>query len=161
MDVDGVLNGVGASPGAGGWSPEKWERFEVNGYLITFHHDLMNQLREIEARDDVSFFWLTTWCRDAPRLLSPTFGLGSQWPVVGEDEYLSSGAPYNWWKYPAISEHLAETQPDRFVWLDDHTARVLLELPDRIEEVPGLSLSPNTRVGLSKSHLTQIHDFLE
>ena len=161
MDVDGVLNGVMAAPADGGWDRDTWRRFKAKGFYITFHTELIERLKAIEAREDVEIFWLTTWCDDAPALLSPEFGIGADWEVLGSYLYEHQGVTLGWWKATNIEAHLRETKPNKFVWLDDDIQHELGFTPEWIQEVPGLSIAPRLWVGLDKKQIKQIEIFLD
>lgn len=148
VDVDGVLNQVYANPGAGGWDKHCYRREEINGYRITWHTDAIYRLKQALERPDANIrpVWLTTWRHDAPRLISPALNIGADWDVLA-----GHGASY-FWKRDAILQDL----PDRFLWLDDDAPYG----PNDFHHTPHLRVTPDQRVGLTKTHLDEIEAFL-
>lgn len=178
LDVDGVINSFSKKPPKNdtGWKGE-WLRGDAvvpNDYptggwsmgsssqtfSIFWSVELIDSLNKISEMDDVNIIWLTTWKEHAKTVLSPLVGINGQ-----EWVHLDAGDVYDtkdWWKLTAIREHVRETNPDRIIWLDDdlgfdYQARLWVNsLKNRI-----LPITPNSNLGLTKKHISDILDFIK
>lgn len=163
MDFDGVINAIsGRGPKANtGWS--QWELAKVAGSQILWSPTLIHFLREIEARPEVTIKWLTTWCEDAPKELSPHLGIGAGWPVLGtlDDIEHRGGLEPRWWKLDYLMEDVAETKPDKIIWLDDDIVYDRWADLYTKQTANLLAICPNSHHGLTAGHIKDINTFIE
>lgn len=150
VDLDGVLNQVGAWAGAGGWDPHCYRREGINGFVITWHTDLVHRLREALDQPHIRPVWLTTWAGEAPLMISPALGIGADWDVL----YPESRSDY--WKRNALIRDVDTYPADKVLWLDD-------DAPYDPHDFVGsrLRITPETRVGLTKQDLDAIKEFVK
>jgi len=123
-DVDGVYNTIptATTQWRWGWSPGSLRAQRINGYTITWSEQMINEMNDLCAFDNVESFWLTTWRDDAPAMIAPALGIDGAdgWQVLhplDDDDVFD--ARVRWWKLNAIQQHVEETQPDLVIWLDD------------------------------------------
>lgn len=162
MDFDGVINalsGRGPKPNTG-WS--NWDLAKVAGFPILWSPTLIHFLLEIEARPGVTIKWLTTWCEDAPKELSPHIGIGANWPVLGTlyDTEHRGGLETHWWKLEYLLRDVEETKPDKIVWLDDDIVYDRWADVYTKETANLLAISPNSSHGLTVKHIKDINTFI-
>jgi hypothetical protein len=162
LDVDGVLNAVSKkhpSISATGW--DKWETAPVNGWPILWSPELIAELNELAARDDVTFKWLTTWTDDAAKVLSPAIGInGQEWEVLHGDQH-AWGGKRGWWKLEAIQKDILETMPGQFIWIDDDISAEREAIDWVTGRDNGYAISPFTSWGLTREHLTEIQALID
>lgn len=157
LDVDGVLNAV--TP----WTPEwDWdcspERRGIAGFGICWAPPLIERLNALAARPHVQFHWLTTWLDDAPRKLCSQIGLnGSDWPVIGHQEYLA--VRQGWWKLPAIQGSVREGH--RVVWIDDDLIDTTAREWAKTLGPQIMLVQPNPHVGLTQQMVEFIQAWIE
>lgn len=162
LDVDGVLNAVTTASDrlrkATGW--EAWETKPVNRWPILWAPELIAELNELAAREDVTFKWLTTWTDDAAKILSPAIGINGQgWEVLHGDQH-AWGGKHGWWKLEAIRADVETTNPERFIWIDDDLSMEGVAL-DWLSGFPeGLGVSPFCSEGLRRDDLDAIRNFI-
>ena len=161
LDVDGVLNAVSKkspSLAATGW--DTWETAPVNGWPILWSPKLISELNDLAARDDVTFKWLTTWTDDAAKILSPAIGInGQEWDVLHGDQHAWGGK--GWWKLIAIQNDIESTDPDQFIWIDDDISAEREAIDWVAEKDNGYAISPFTRWGLTREHLTEMQALID
>jgi len=148
VDVDGVLNGVYAQAGQGGWNPSCLRREQINGFRITWHTDMINRLHNLLDQPHVHPVWLTTWEDDAPRLIAPALCIGFDWPVLHPTQTTFG-------KQREVFDDVEDTQPDKVLWLDDDAAYSRDYFTGNFKRI-----SPYTGTGLTPDHLTEIEEFL-
>lgn len=161
QDVDGVLSpfSKGAPRTNTNWRGE-WRTEQLGGFPMLWSIELMDWLRILDGREDTTFKWLTSWEGDAPEFLSPSFGIGADWPVLGSNG--TQDDLKTWWKLRAMREDIEATQPDKVIWLDD-------DIPydvggkDFVREMGGriLAISPNKNHGLTAKHVACMIEFIE
>ena len=156
LDVDGVLNAVGAAiPGPDMFTD--FRRTHCMGFRIVYSPEMGRRLAGLDA----DIVWLTTWREMANKWIAPLFG----WPkreLLDGDEDAHDDSAMGWWKSGAVYGFVTEHQRP-FVWLDDD-----LRFAERLGEVewlagcavPHLCISPSTTVGLRPSHLDLIEQFV-
>lgn len=169
IDVDGVLNAFNMSkwfkPSTGLWSSE-YDTTIVLGYRITFNHELIDTLNELDELDNVEFVWLTTWTDSAPLHLAPAIGLDNSWRVLKTDDaapvYPGDRGATGWWKFGAIKDDLVERPVDQFVWIDDELVNRYGAKEWAMEEYPetSLLLSPDDTEGLHPLEVCAMIDFI-
>lgn len=122
LDVDGVLNALVLELPAG------WHRGVFRGYTLTWDPTITARLRGWHAAGRVELQWLTTWTREADRLLAEPMGLPRGLRVHDREEVAPTGfagswsAAGGWWKLD-LARRVAEAEPDRrIVWIDDDLA---------------------------------------
>lgn len=165
VDFDGVINAVSRIPALDNttWSPDAWRVFKAKGYTINFNTEVVEAIKELESNPDNVFHWLTSWCSDAPRLLSQRLGIGSHWPVVGEYLYHHQEVTRGWWKGTAATEHVSATHPKKVVWIDDDFGYFMGQTESVYESNahgPVLRVMPQMKCGLEKRHFETITQFL-
>jgi len=158
IDVDGVINAFAHT-----YAPV-WDSFpkmtHVAGFSIRWWTEVIDRLHLLDCREDVEFFWLTTWEHDAPTELCPALGLrGEQWPVLVRDGAERSSVD-PWWKFVRASEHFEEHSPDRLVWIDDDlafssSAKAWADLHPEV-----LLVAPAVETGLSPGDFKRIQQHL-
>ena len=132
----------------------------MGGFPMLWSVELMDALRSLDSREDITFRWLTSWEDMAPEFLSPSFGIGVDWPVLG-----SNGGQDDlktWWKLRAMRTDIEATKPDKVIWLDD-------DIPydvggkEFVREMGGrmLAISPNKNHGLTAKHLASMIEFIK
>ena len=161
LDVDGVLNAVSKrhpSLSATGW--DKWETAPVNGWPILWSPELIAELNELAARDDVTFKWLTTWTDDAAKVLSPAIGIkGQEWEVLHGDQH-AWGGRRGWWKLEAIRADVEATNPDLFIWIDDDLSMESEALEWVGDSARRVAISPFMREGLTRENIATILELI-
>jgi len=165
IDVDGVLNAFhprSKSPEeiaeASGWS--SWKSKRVNGYVITWSEELVDELNALAARDDIEFVWLTTWRDEARTQISPALLLdGHNWRFLtdgGEATGALWGKPNGpWWKLEVVREDVIRDPVDNIVWIDDD----LPLYPEALEwasERGVVAVAPSQFYGLTREDLDDI-----
>jgi hypothetical protein len=162
LDVDGVINAVskGAPKANTQWNGE-WSREEVMKFYILWSHELVENINELAARDDVTVKWLTTWQELAPKELCPVTGIeGQLWEVLYGDLETHGYTGNRWWKLDSLMEDLDKEQPDKVVWIDDDinyhrwTGEWLKGHPEI------LPVCPNTMHGVTKKQFDGIIEFI-
>lgn len=163
LDVDGVLNAVNKKTALSpnGWA--NWETRPVNGWPILFSPDMVTALKDLAAREDVTFKWLTTWTDDAAKVLSPAIGIcGEDWEVLYGDQH-AWGGKRGWWKFEAIRADIAISSRThkRFIWIDDDISAE----PEAIEWLQAradvLGVSPSTSQGLTSADIENVRTFID
>ena len=167
LDVDGVINAISDRPPRAntGWSGD-WHQVRVkpstswSDFAMTISTELLDQLRELSERPDVTIKWLTTWEHDAPGVLCETIG----WACGMDFEVLprtSSPELDVWWKYVAIRDDW--DGESRVIWLDDDLGRYEARAARAwLEELSpnSLGIAPDTLHGLRRADLATIRAFL-
>lgn len=152
FDIDGVLNTIRVDDSA----RAAWGDHAYPSLLISHAPRLIEQVNELIARiDGLEVFWLTSWEEDAA-WFGEQVGLNGSWdwlwlPAAGP------GRGFEWEKFTAIRDHLAETQPDRAVWCDDEL-RTEPDAQGWAAQQGVLTISPDNV--LLPEHLQQIEEFL-
>lgn len=159
VDIDGVLNSLskGAPRQNTMWEGE-WMREKIMGYWIHWSTELVKTINDLSLREDVTCKWLTTWQESAITEFAPIVNIGHDWPFfTGETD----NDHHNWWKFPVIQKDVEETQPDKFVWIDDDMSYVQ-EAWNWINDHPkGLGICPISVHGLTRKHLDTIVEFID
>jgi hypothetical protein len=161
QDVDGVLSPFsnGAPKTNTNWRGE-WRTEKLGGFPMLWSVELMDALSSLDSREDTAFRWLTSWEDMAPEFLSPYFGIGADWPVLGSNG--EQGDLKTWWKLRAMREDIEDTQPDKIIWLDDDIPydvggkEFVREMGGRI-----LAISPNKNHGLTAKHIASMIEFIK
>lgn len=161
LDVDGVINNLTYAYYGSEKVTEDSRLFVANGFRMAVAERLVTFFQDLEKRDDVELYWLTTWLHDAPKELSPHIEFGADWTVVEGNPWTSLGP---WWKFVEIRSHVEEG--DRVIWLDDDLALERRLWPSLQSWIHGLednilALSPDSEVGLTEAHTSRILHFLE
>jgi hypothetical protein len=163
LDIDGVLNAVSKEPQTNIWPHEAWVQTEALGYSRTWPilaaQPVVDFINEVHASGLVEIRWHTTW-QEAAQNLATALGL----PTFEVQDAPEFGNRFgdNWWKWPAgwrvVSE---EGRP--LVWTDDDLSYGLEPgQGTRLREVGKvLLISPASREGLVKKHLTKIQEFID
>lgn len=134
LDVDGVLNNFSKSG-------KNLERFKIGEWPITVRTPVIDRLKTILARPDVTPAWLTTWVSEPAMLdelsirlgLTDLVSLEAEWPYVktgwGGDfilptycqnkKRLESARTPDWWKFIAWEKLISEGNFERAAWIDD------------------------------------------
>lgn len=170
VDVDGVLNALhpyGHTPAqiaeASGW--EEWRSERIMGYIITWSVELIKELNNLAAREDIEFVWLTTWRGEACSKLSPILELdGQQWRFLtdgGEATGRLWGVPGGaWWKLAEIRKDVRHDPVDHIIWIDDD----LPLHPDALQwasERGVVTVAPSKNYGLTRTELDGILDIVK
>jgi hypothetical protein len=162
MDFDGVINAMsGRAPKSNtGWP--KWELAKVTGFPILWSPTLIEFIHLLDVRPDVTIKWLTSWCEDAPKELSPLLGIGADWPVLGTlfDTEHRGGLETHWWKLEYLLRDVEETKPDKIVWLDDDIVYDRWAAVYTRDTANLLAITPNTHHGLTVRHINDINTFI-
>jgi hypothetical protein len=121
LDIDGVLNAFPA------WTSRRdYERHEIDGYPISFHHEVREMVGELRKHYDIS--WFTLWNHKAAPLIGPHVGLEdapfleTSWDR-GADILMAQGVEPEqvrlimYAKTPLLTELVDNSQ--RWVWIDD------------------------------------------
>jgi hypothetical protein len=161
LDVDGVLNAVLPE------RSERWAQGVFNGFLISWDPTITARLRELHESGQVEIQWLTTWGKDADRLLAEPLGLprGLRTRACGLAAPTGFtgrlGGQSGWWKLAAARE-AAEEEPDRrIVWIDDDLAELAADTGDWLAANPHvLVVAPNVFAGLTHAQLDAIEAWL-
>lgn len=152
FDIDGVLNTIRVDDAA----REAWGPHSFPSLMISYAPRLIEQINDLIARTEgLEVYWLTSWEDDAA-WFGEQVGLHGSWdwlwlPAAGP------GRGYEWEKFTAIRNHLAETQPDRAVWCDDEL-RTEPDADTWARDRGILTVSPSNV--LLPEHLRQIEEFL-
>jgi hypothetical protein len=119
IDVDGVINSFHQSKTVG-WEGD-WKWASVDGYIIHWYTDLIEELNKLNAMENVTVKWLTTWQDKAVIDLCPALGIeGTSWDVLyAADQEDLFNLQNGWWKLRAIIKDYTIHQPDKVVWIDD------------------------------------------
>lgn len=161
QDIDGVLSPFsdGAPKKNTQWRGE-WRTERIAGFSMLWSVELIEALKEIDAREDVQFYWLTSWEDDAVEFFAPVVGIGADWPVLhsnGWDDDLKK-----WWKLRALWDCSLLTEPSKTIWLDDDInydiggADHVRTMGDKM-----LGINPDKHHGLTRKHIQRIHDFID
>jgi hypothetical protein len=134
-----------------------------NGFLISWDPTITARLRRLHESGRVEIQWLTTWGKDADRLLAEPLGLprglrtraGGLAAPTGFTGRLDGQS--GWWKLAAAHE-AAEEEPDRrIVWIDDDLAVQAADTGDWLAANPHvLVVVPNLFAGLTHAQLDAI-----
>lgn len=156
MDVDGVLNAVGARPPrlAGHWT--EWKRTRANAYSIQYSPQLIARVQGLVDEGLVEVQWLTTWWNEIGHL---PFTGWHHWTVANSKEEFLDNIGGAWWKLP-VAQRVYE--PGRkMVWTDDdlRTDAEALDWVDANKPYV-LDVAPQPTLGLTPEHLDTIERFL-
>lgn len=160
-DVDGNINALSkGSPRQNTQWFGNWNLEKVEGFPILWSAELIEEIKVLDSREDVANIWLTTWEHLAPKSLAPVIGVGHDWPVLAATDELAHQDINNWWKFALIQEHIAETNPDKIIWLDDDLQYVRDAVEWSTSQNNLLAISPNPNFGLRKKDISAIMDFI-
>ena len=161
LDVDGVLNAVCMD------LPEGWQRGIYNGYVLSWDPTVTARLRELHESGRVELQWLTTWTRNADKLLAEPMGLPRGLRTHDRDDVLPTGFAggfrgiSGWWKL-AAARAVAEAEPDRrIVWIDDDLAAQAEDVAEWLAaNVQVLVVAPDLFSGLTHEELDRVEAWL-
>lgn len=151
LDIDGVLS---PHPRA---APTSWPDFRDETILLTYSPQMIRALTRVLIEHAVNPFWLTTW-EDTAEWVGSKTGLTRQgeWPwlpALGFDEH------GDWQKFATIRRHVAETGPDRVVWVDDQLAECR-EAVEWATEAGVLAIAPDPKQGITPGHVKLMREYL-
>lgn len=160
QDVDGVLSpfSKGAPRTNTQWQGE-WRTERIAGFSMLWSVELIDALREIDAREDVNFIWLTSWEEMAVEFLAPVIGLGENWPVLYSNDQQDNLK--TWWKLRALKDHSLITEPNKMIWLDDDI-NYDVGGKDHVKTMGDmmLAINPNRNHGLTKKNVARMIEFI-
>lgn len=156
-DVDGCINAFSGKPPRQNtfWKGE-WDSAKIEGLPILWSKELVDEINNLDGREDVHSIWLTDWMSMAPELLVPETGIkGTDWTVLTGDVHT-----YPWWKLAAIQTSIEVTQPDKVVWIDDNL-KLSKEVRAWLEENPQIhTVIPQSNHGVTKKQINGIIEFI-
>lgn len=164
IDFDGVMNPYNHMPptARSGWRGE-WTQTTVQGYSVMWSHNLVEFLRELSEREDVTVKVLSTWTSEWTRSLAPLLGVGHDWAIVGDDvpeeEYEDFA---NWWKLEALQKDIFYNRPRKVIWIDDDLARERkAQMAFSNYSFETLAISPAPDLGLTREQSEDIFRFID
>lgn len=173
LDFDGVINMLGTA-GDARRNPEvlgyvTQAELECNGvtYQVRYSRELVRRLNAAVRASGAEWLWLTTW--NDCSLSSINSGIGataSDWIRWGSDAADAAGPKpaaieaRSVAKYAAIME-VINASPRPFAWIDDEAAGAFLaEDFSSPTEAEMLALTPDPRVGMTRTELERLEGFL-
>jgi len=182
LDVDGVLNGFSKNPALDGYA-EIHDPANSRDLPIKWRKNLLERMRMILSRPDVTGAWLTTW------LMAPAM-LDELEHVLGLEGLLELRAPYltvemgwgkvpnpllpanvnsnthspNWWKFHAWEALLDLNNFQRGAWLDDDLGRAKGGPGNKYtpgESFDRLLLRTNPQAGMLSGDLDKLESWLD
>lgn len=172
LDVDGVLNALGADPDA--WRSYRTGSAVADGrsWPIRWAPDAVARLRSWHEQGRVELQWLTTWGHDANRSLRhllelPELAVAGTYDEgdAGAREVASTSAHAahapsapdpltgRWWKYDVV-RRVQREHPERLVlWVDDELHRPSAFLGWAREQQRLVPCGPGPSVGLTPADL--------
>jgi hypothetical protein len=161
LDVDGVLNALLPEV------PDGWKRGSFNGFPFSWDPTITARLREWHESGRVEIHWLTTWSKDADRLLAEPMGLPRGLRTHSRDRVAPSGftgrvgARSGWWKL-AFAREVAEAEPGRrIVWIDDDLTDQARSTGEWLAANPQVMIvAPDLATGLTHEQLDAIEAWL-
>ena len=162
LDIDGVINATKKRMQVMELPDDVYQDYceylvdanDVRTYRFWTSSTVIRVLRELHESGMVEIAWLTTWEHQANEHVGPTLGLPT-FPVLATMNKISDHA----WKTNAAIEASQLHRP--VIWLDD------TEITPRSEEayaesgVPHLLIRPDYDIGLTKSDIARIMDFIK
>lgn len=161
VDVDGVVNALPRSDADLGHF-SRWERRQVNGFLLTVAGEVVDWLTSLEERGG-EFHWASTWT-PMRHLLDDAFGLPATAPIAADPNApVPPAGPGVSWKGAQIAGLVADHRRP-LVWMDDDaitapTQQLFRDLATRYA-LPMLAVVPLSRTGLRPADLATMDDFL-
>jgi hypothetical protein len=160
QDIDGVLSpfSQGAPKKNTLWQGE-WRTERITGFSMLWSVELIDALNALDAREDVTFKWLTSWEDMAVEAFAPVVGVGADWPVLTSRD--SQDDLTKWWKLREIRKDIEDTAPEKAIWLDDDIIhdiggkRFVKEQGDRL-----LAINPDRNHGLTAKHIASMLEFI-
>lgn len=165
LDVDGVLNAFDYDPLLAGYTDFVTHEVTVgqqSGFRMIFDLRLSRGMGKALADLPAEITWLTTWQKDADRIVAPLVGLPQGLRVLYPPADTSDSDPV--WKFTVL-RRTVDADPRPFVWLDDGvntfaTGSVSVrEWADELS-VPNLLIAPDPRSGLVPGQIEAISEFL-
>lgn len=157
LDVDHVINMVGANSCLGSWNDTK--STVVNGFKIQYSPTVVDKINEWNKVADVR--WLTTWNERAQKMLAPELKL---------DHFALARDPkLKWGKTQTAEKTAEEVGPDGLIiWIDDELS-VWSEGRDMFTRISQIGVFEHRRNsvlvspgdGLRPEHLAFIDKILE
>lgn len=151
LDIDGVISPHRGAP------VSSWPDFRPASALLSYSPMMVSALNELITDYGLQPYWLTTWEQEA-RWVGDKIGLAG----AGEWPWLPACGPAtgaDWEKFVSVQQHVDETRPDQFVWIDDN----LLTEPvaQRWAAQRGaLAIGPRADQGIHPGHLEEVRAYL-
>lgn len=161
LDFDGVINVFSKNTPRErytGWKEDSWKKTTLDGYPILYSTELVDYLNDLSSKENISIIWLTTWRELASTLISPALGInGENWEYLSSSDEKVYTTKMKWWKLEEIEKHVASTNPDKIVWIDDE---LRYSIHDSIKNMDSLSISPDPCMGVTKFNKNSIDSYL-
>lgn len=155
LDIDGVLNAVGALNTLPK-TKRPWSDYQLveqgTRFNETYSPTMIKQLKDLIEKHRIKVHWLSTWEEDAHEFgikigLAQMHGL--KWPYLDTEDQFGV-----WGKHRSLRLHNAihRERGDRIAWIDD-------DLRDEYEaqlwasESGILTIAPNPHQGITPAHL--------
>ena len=155
VDVDGVLNIFGWGSDHDEEPNERLEAtFKVDGSTLHVPRGTGERMARLETL--YNCIWATTWEQKAPKLLSPYFGFGLNWPVLNFKMVYQRD--YGTWKLPTVRSWAIDYAMDRkLAWIDDDLD---LDAYKWAADRPDTMLQrPDYDVGMTEDHVLKLEEF--
>lgn len=167
LDIDGVINAVTRKTPKT-WPENDWIKIKIASFPFNVSKSVLNFIHEVYESNLVDIKWHTTWQHDANDKVGLALDL-PKFEVFHAPEYLEH-EPWahiykkcTWWKLPSVNK-LLETGCS-IIWTDDD---ICLNTYDSDYINPkdklytnSLLIKPQTNLGLTPKHVTQIREYLE
>lgn len=175
LDIDGVLNHFSKT------SKPKSINTQIEGYDINVRADILERVKALLERPEVTGAWLTTWL-DAPESLAKFIaftGLDEHYvPLFFESPLVQTGwggtarseafagtssnpANFGWWKYRSLELFEAKHKPERLAFLDDDLFRISGKgAPSKRPTYERFFLKPYSVAGLVHDDLDKLEAWL-
>ena len=137
---------------------DPYEAREPKSYLLTWSSDLVRNFSKLASKNDTQVVWVTTWrahMDDVATRLSFTAKRGMFYLPWGNDGY------DHFDKVPAVLDFLSDLSDDtRVVWVDDVSFNPYVNSKVDTLDANVLTVSPNSRYGVSRDEFAKVENFL-
>lgn len=163
----GTAGDVRRNPDALGYVTQTELECGGTTYQVRYSRELVKRLNAVARETGAEWLWLTTWNECSVSTINPGIGTeGTDWirwgPGIGDGAGSDASAveARAAAKYAAVVE-LINANPRPFVWVDDDAAsRFRREDLPMLRGAEMLALVPEPYVGITKSELERIEEFL-
>lgn len=162
LDFDGAINVIHAHK----YAPGKYQFTELTFthegadhiVPISYHPEVVAFFNQLNNRNDVDVYWLTTWVHQTKKFSS--LGFNHFASIVPTENHKDTNIRHGvLWKSDAACEFLDNNPYEQVIWVDDDL-HLRYYLPYHYDTHNALWVKPNQFVGVNRRNMEDIMKFI-